>query len=404
MARNKQLLVSAFVLNLLIISNCAIAQSFRLPFVHIDRSYGEVRVQAPFVDVYRGPGMTSVRAPFTNVVRPGYQYPNPYYGPFGLYDQRYANPWQQTIPPGYVAVPYPGRPGYFILQPAQQTQANRPATRASQTSGSGVGQGPDLLPPDVDPGLPRPPVAVENLAGSRPRLMPVPETPYPTAGRQQPVRQNPLRPVPDPLNRTRVAQSQNVPQRVQSAGPRNLNTISIELSESVTVILDDESDDDLVVVRSRKSKTRKPEIQQVAGELEPPILEPPTATVATTEPADGEPGERHTLVIPIDANQPIPRMNVVVGGMVSRPSRGSKFYELTPIPHSQLQRYYKPQAGLHVFALIHPLTRQPFAVQIRLPDGQPTIDVKHNGVVLDFDGKQRTIEFTRDGGVIVRGQ
>ena len=81
---------------------------------------------------------------------------------------------------------------------------------------------------------------------------------------------------------------------------------------------------------------------------------------------------------------------------------GRAVYELVPMWHVEVPRFFEPVAGLHVFAVIHPYTSQTVCVQVSLPEGRPELDVDRNDVEFDYGRHEVEIDFKRDGRVKVK--
>lgn len=441
MYRSKHLIVFVVALSTFSVSDRATAQVLRLPFVNIDRSNGQLRVQAPFVDVQRNNGITSVRAPFTNVVRPSRQWQGQpgqiqppqvqyYRTPYGL-RRVYVYPQQQQ--PTYVQ-PQNGRytPQQSQARTYQPTQPTSP---------------PALIPQPSNPSL-LPPSPVQGVAGNSPRLLPPTPVPVPRSNEPTPIGKKAgpdLLPIPDTpldapdtLDQPDPVESEDdttadfrPPAQVVRKVQRDVDyAFQVELKNSVKVVNSNgaqatstangveqisttEDDDGFVVVRSRRKKNQS-KVTQVGAELGAPALEfsePAAATTGlnasgVTSDAPGQVDEEphHSLVLKVDGDQGVPEMKVSRRTSRTDPANGTIAYRLVAIPHSDLADHYTPQAGIHVFALIHPTTREPLIVKLQVPAGQPKFDLRRDRVVLTYATEERTIFFTSDGDVVVKEQ
>ena len=181
--------------------------------------------------------------------------------------------------------------------------------------------------------------------------------------------------------------------------------LTVEIDSTVTVLnskgakapskartTPEEDEDGFVVIRSRSNKGG---IEQVSGE------EKDTESTDNAGKLDEQP--HYSLVLQVNDGDDAPKMKVAkrmeeTGTLAP----GSTSYRLIAIPHSDLENHFKPQTGLHVFALIHPTTREPLVVKLQAPAGKPQFDLRRDRVVLKYDDTERTVFFTSDGDVIVK--
>ena len=402
------------------VSDVASAQvDLRLPFFSLRTGqrgpYGrrETQIQSPFVNVYNGQQGTYVQGPFSNVNVPRQQVqyfrlpdgrvitapvqqqmvpqgqPQYFYGPNG---QLYVVPAQQA----YGRFQQPGQlqqPGLPPLnQRGQQTTAQKQPGPVANSNGTGQGvSGPLLMAPTgaaKDPNSPTPPAAnvASTNSDSGPPLMPIPDTgPEPNNLPELPSLMAPV--APTPVVRTPATRTPEVATR---------EPLRIEMNSNIDLIKDDSTDSDLTVVRSAKGESG---IKQVSGEL--PLLIA-TAGEDQSDRDDEQDKSLSSFVVPIGRNDSLPTMRILQQGMTG--ATGKQVIELAPVAHSDVVNHYKPYAGLHVFAIVHPYTQKAFAIQLRLPDGEPKIEATDDKLVFDFNGQRRGIRFTQSGGVIVANE
>lgn len=419
MSRINRLTVFVVVLSTFAVTDSATSQILRLPFVNIDRSNGQVRVQAPFVDVYRGNGVTSVRAPFTNVVRqtPQVRY---YRTPYGLRPY-YVYPQQTYVPPQTTPRYNPQQLQNRSYRPNAGTNPGTNRSIKSQPTGpilvpptpvpDAIGRSPQVPPPT--PGaVPLPRTPAPDADRNRPQLIPIPQTPLdaldtldqldpsetPDASvAQQPDPTQPLL-TPPTLSERRVAKPVGY-------------ALTVEIDSAVTVLNSQggkapttaqtrpkEDEDGFVVIRSRSNKGR---IQQVSDEVS--AAESPVQSASDAGRIDEQP--HYSLVLQVKDGDDVPKLKIAnrTTAFIT-PASGSTSYRLIAIPHSDLEDHFQPAAGVHVFALIHPATREPLVVKLQVPAGKPNFDLRRDRVVLKYDDVERTVFFTSDGDVIVKEQ
>ena len=373
------------------------AQRIRVPFVDVDRYRGQVRVRTPFVRVYRGADGVSVSTPFYRVNVPR-SYP--------------------VIHPGPIPSPFQPQPaGTFVIQ--VQVPEGTPVR----------------LPADVTSAMHNP---AETRRGSEE-----------TAAQKTATRS---REKWQASRDARTAQSASNPASAATEGS------PIDDSEYSDAVIIKQRGTKTNVQKEPSAEVFAPPTldssESTAGSPGP-VLRTPGATsdappyeagpkpqaangqretanstntaakrghgkdVVAAKPVNNARGPVHQLIVPAarQSSRPQIRLSVVPLPHVARSAMSSvpgqqrptaNFvqgqrgnYYLTPIAHTELRERFEPSAGTHILALIHPVTRQAFGVELRLPAGTPQIKIKSDEVEFDYGADEIELEFNSDGSVSI---
>lgn len=111
------------------------------------------------------------------------------------------------------------------------------------------------------------------------------------------------------------------------------------------------------------------------------------------------------LVVPLTAGERSPAVRCRVyrdGTYPPQPAPEGAVFDLRPVRHTELPRFFEAIGGLHVFAVVHPITGETVCLQLHLPEGRPTIEVDANDLEFDYGELEVEIDFRSDGRATVK--